>query len=562
MGLSGGTLRERPQGGLLETLRLYAETLRHVRPVQVYGRLLAPVRRRLARYRLPDEIPEGAAGDLDFPSPPHHDPWNERSSILEGHFTFLNREAELGWPPEWHPADRSLLWRFTLHYHQFLYLLGPDERRHLCYHWIDRNPPGSDPGWHPYPLSRRIATWVRLGPEDPKVRESLYDQAAYLYRTVEWHQPGNHLLENARALALAGAFFVGTERGGRWWERAMRILREELPRQVLPDGGHMERSPAYHALMLEGITDVIASADASERSLLSDKKRERLVRLLGKMCDFLAAGTHPDGGLALLNDSTLEVAPPTDPLLGYAERVTGETPSGRREFPETGCFVHRDEDAYLIVDGGPVGPEYLPAHSHADVFTYELSLGETRFVVDTGVYEYRAGPRRDYARSTRAHNTVTVDGVDQAECWDSFRVARRFPPEDVDFRTVDGTSTFTGRFSGYAELIGDGIVHLRKLEADGSRKTITVRDRVTGRGEHEVISRVRLHPDAAIEHRSDAEVRVRRGEHELIVRSATHPLREEEGRYYPEFGREEVVTVLALGGREELPAEIRYELSY
>lgn len=482
--------------------------------------------------------------------------------MLEGRFTFLNREADLGWPPDWQPLDQSLLWRFTLHYHQFLHLLGSDERRHLCYHWIDRNPPGSDPGWHPYPLSRRIASWVRLGAEDPKVRESLYDQAAYLYRTVEWHQPGNHLLENGRALALAGAFFAGAERGRRWWKRGIRILRQEVPRQVLSDGGHMERSPVYHALVLEGIADVMAAAEASDWPLLSRAERERLVGHVGEMCDFLSAGTHPDGGLALLGDTTLEVAPPTDQLLDYVERVAGCTPTERIRFPDTGYFVHRAGDVYLIVDGGPVGPDHLPAHSHADLFTYELSLGEERFVVDTGVYEYRAGPRRDYCRSTRAHNTVTVDGVDQAECWDSFRVARRFPPEDVEFRTEDGSSTFTGRFSGYARLVGDEIVHRRKLEADGDARRITVHERVTGRGEHRVVSRIHLHPKTDVERRSDVEVRVRRGQHTLIVRSSPHPIRKGEGWYYPEFGREEKTTVLAVGGLERLPVDLRYELNY
>ena len=88
-----------------------------------------------------------------------------------------------------------------------------------------------------------------------------------------------------------------------------------------------------------------------------------------------------------------------------------------------------------MVDGGPGGPDHLMAHAHADLFSYELSLFGERFVVDTGVYEYPAGPMRQYVRSTAAHNTASVDGVDQIECWDSFRVARRAAPNDVTWET-------------------------------------------------------------------------------------------------------------------------------
>ena len=68
---------------------------------------------------------------------------------------------------------------------------------------------------------------------------------------------------------------------------------------------------------------------------------------------------------------------------------------------------------FLIVDGGPVGPDYLPAHAHADIFSFELSLEGQRFVVDAGVFEYAAGEWRDFARSTAAHNTMTLDDRDQ-----------------------------------------------------------------------------------------------------------------------------------------------------
>jgi hypothetical protein len=68
-----------------------------------------------------------------------------------------------------------------------------------------------------------------------------------------------------------------------------------------------------------------------------------------------------------------------------------------------------------ILDVGKPCPDHLPAHAHADLLSYELMVAGCRIVVDSGVYEYTAGPWRDYFRSTRAHNTVEVGGTDQSE---------------------------------------------------------------------------------------------------------------------------------------------------
>ena len=65
-------------------------------------------------------------------------------------------------------------------------------------------------------------------------------------------------------------------------------------------------------------------------------------------------------------------------------------------------------------------------HVHNDTLSFELSVGRERFIVDKGVYDYSAGPRRAEARSIRSHNTPSVDGLEQAETWSAFRVARRW----------------------------------------------------------------------------------------------------------------------------------------
>jgi uncharacterized heparinase superfamily protein len=485
---------------------------------------------------------------------PEHDPWNEASDLKQGICCFLNETRELGRPIDWQP-DAPLLWQFNLHYFNYLHLLDESDQQTICREWVEINPVGSQPGWHSYPTSLRIINWCKADIDEPDLLRSLYQQAAYLHRHLETHLLGNHLLENARALVFAGCFFGEQGEAPDWLNKGVEIYREQTPEQVLEDGGHFERSPMYHALVFEGHLDVLnlLPDDHPDRSWLADAAR--------RMGDFLVSVTHPNGRLALFNDATQEIAVPTQRLCRYAESVLGYKPVPRSCFSDTGYFIHRDDDSYLVIDGGPIGPDYLPAHAHADIFSYELLVGETPFVVDTGVYDYEAGAMRDYVRSTEAHNTVCVDGVDQAECWDSFRVARRYPPRDVSFEQQDHGSVFEGTFEGYAHLIGDQIEHRRHIEADSRERRITVEDQVEGRGHHTVESRIHLHPEVNIQQDREA-IQVERGGQTVQISTGDSTVQMEKGWYCPEFGIRTSNRVLVLGGDKALPTRISYSIQY
>jgi hypothetical protein len=213
------------------------------------------------------------------------------------------------------------------------------------------------------------------------------------------------------------------------------------------DGGHFERSPMYHALLLHGLLD-LANVLREE-----DEQRVRIVERLPGLLHFLAALTHPDGEIALFNDAAFEIAPPPGALLAYAERLGLRTPpAGPASFPKTGYHAWRRGSDALFVDAGLIGPDYLSTHAHGDVFSYELSLDGRRVVVDGGTSTYEAGAERDWVRSTRAHNTVEVAGVDQCEFFGAFRVGRRGRPRDVAARvSEDGLSSQAGTTATSAE---------------------------------------------------------------------------------------------------------------
>jgi hypothetical protein len=66
----------------------------------------------------------------------------------------------------------------------------------------------------------------------------------------------------------------------------------------------------------------------------------------------------------------------------------------------------------MIIDCDAVSPSYQPGHTHCDMLSYELALDGRPVFVDTGVYDYEPSAERAWSRSTRAHNTVGVDGAE------------------------------------------------------------------------------------------------------------------------------------------------------
>ena len=158
--------------------------------------------------------------------------------------------------------------------------------------------------------------------------------------------------------------------------------------------------------------------------------------------------THPDGDIALFNDSWIGEAPP-------AGQVPASVPSlETSRLPDTGYVrIGRGGDA-VVLDCGPCGPDDNPGHAHADFLSIEASIGGKRFAVDTGVPTYTAGPDRDASRSARAHNGPRLEGVEPIEFWKSFRVGRRGRAREIGAEALSGIAPLwcAGSHDGYAPV--------------------------------------------------------------------------------------------------------------
>jgi uncharacterized heparinase superfamily protein len=419
------------------------------------------------------------------------------------------------------------LWLYNLHYFEH-------SDQELIRAWIAENPQGKGTGWEPYPLSLRVVNWIKWalqgGVLDQRALESLLAQVSVLYRRLEYHLLANHLLANAKALVFAGCFFSGPVAEA-WLERGIRILGRELHEQILGDGGHFERSPMYHSVILEDLLDLM-NLRAAYGQLVPDW-RGTASRMLGWLENMI----HPDGRISLFNDATFGVAPEPRCLFEYAARLA--IPVDQVPLGDSGYIRLTAGDTVAIFDAGPLGPDYQPGHGHADTLSFELSRGDKRVIVDSGTSTYYpASMERLRQRGTAAHNTIKVDGFDQSEVWDVFRVGHRarILEAKTDYRT-------------WAEAAHDGyartrprLIHRRRLEL--TERSLYITDWLEGVGRHKAQTRFQLHPDA------DAE----------IILDPAFNARRESGTYHPGFNISVPNQVITGSWVGECPAVFRTTL--
>jgi len=231
----------------------------------------------------------------------------------------MNNELVIPWRDPAYP----LLWRYKVHGFCFArdfainaatdtYLGDRDRALNWMRDWIDRNPVDRDAGWDAWPVSERLLNWSLLIAvfhlHDDDLRGAFCRDLRWLQKWIEYDLGANHLLKNACALTVAACLAEDTSR----LSHALKLLQQQLTEQVLPDGGHIERCPLYHAHAFWDCLLVYAALD---------EKPSFLEEALTRMSAFLDTIAHPDGEIPLFGDSALKEAPPTQALLRLARRL-------------------------------------------------------------------------------------------------------------------------------------------------------------------------------------------------------------------------------------------------
>lgn len=470
--------------------------------------------------------------------------------ILQGQVTLLYETGRPG-GKNWSDPQKSHLWNFNLHYLEYLIPLAAAYRREgdagyyqcfrtICRQWIQDNREGNGDGWHPYTIALRLTNlWIcmdgfgKILEQDPEFHReldhSMYAQYLHLQKRLELHLLGNHYFEDLKAVLLGALYFQEP----RTYARYRKKLRAEMQEQILPDGVHYERSLMYHKIILE---DLMRTAKAVRQADLSFY--EEILEVLKKMTGALWSLEHGMGRTILFNDAGDNVARPFDSLLDALESEFEIRPEkeGRRDFPDAGYYCLGNDRIRIVLDAGEIAPLYMPGHGHCDGLSFELALDGKPLLVNAGTGQYQ-GPLRPYFRSTRAHNTVVIDGEEQSVCWGEHRVGQR-----MHFVSgASGDCWVGGRLTTWT-----GKKHLRQIGLKD--RMVVVRDWIRGQG----TAYLHLAPEYAYVCEGQDVLIIDSGK-QKICRIRTEPEDRvrvhREGEicsYAPEFGKTEQIQVLEI----------------
>lgn len=485
-------------------LRRWFETIRWLKRSQTLGRVW---------FRISSPKPDlSAPPPLRAPSQTFTGCSRRPSALGSDRFVVHGHEVQVPCDESWDTAHPSKLVVYHLHYFDDLVADDARGRRHLhrklLRSWLAAHPPAEGIGWEPYPVSLRLVNWLKccLAPQGlgdaelaQRVHESAAIHARWLAKRLERHLMGNHLWANAKALIFAGTFFSADE-GSRWLKVGLELLRSQLREQILDDGGQFERSPMYQAIMTEDALDLLRLARCYPNVIPLEDVRS-VQSKAAAMLVWLSNMTHPDGEISQFNDSALAIAPLLESLKTYALELGIPIPDlasdGSALLAESGYARLCAGVATCIADVGPIGPDYIPGHGHADTLSFELCLGTQRLFVNGGTSTYDRCSLRDEERGTAAHNTIIIDNENSSEVWASFRVARRALPFDVRMQNADAGVSLIGAHDGYLRLPGK-VIHRRTFQLlDGS---LTLEDTLEGHP-RSAWAHFRIHPSWAVEQR-------------------------------------------------------------
>jgi hypothetical protein len=342
----------------------------------------------------------------------------------------------------------------------------------------------------------------------------------FIERNLSYYfSPNTHLLGEGVALFFIGVLCPEFRSSRRWQEKGWQIVLAAARTQVRKDGGYFEQSTYYHVYaldfflharilaarnhiaiptefdrtivaMLDYLT-ALGTAGAPPRfgdddgGRLFDARRNCAEHLLDPLSTGAVLYSRPDYKAAggSLREETLWLLGPG--CAGDFDRLPRvQPPSHSRAFADSGTYILGSAGLKLALDAGPLGSA-RGGHGHADALSICVTADGSDWLADPGTFTYTGSlAGRNQFRGTRAHNTLVVDGLDQADAIEPFAWGR-FPEVTIE-RWVPGETfdLLETAHDGYARLASP--VHHRRLVFFAKDRFWLILDRAEGDGDHQL----------------------------------------------------------------------------
>ncbi|HUE63172.1 MAG TPA: heparinase II/III family protein [Rhizomicrobium sp.] len=479
-------------------------------------RVLAPARVALRRNRLYRHLLRGRLADhIAF------HPWDaaprrleEADSLLRGRFRFYGTSLDV---PEgvsvFDLPPPTPAWQMALHSFAWLPALsnagGENARRlatNLIGQWVKRYNGYSEPAWRPHIMAQRLAaifSHARLVVPNSEMLwrsrlfVSLREQVKLLERISREAPDGVERLETAAVLALSGICLNDSLKRR---EAGLDRLQEEIGRQILPDGGHVSRSPEA---LLAAYRHVVMVLEAL--SAVGEEPPHNLRNAHDRMAPMLRFFRHGDGALALFNGGAE----------GDAKMIAGLL---SRDDIRGQPFHHARYSGYqrlaagrslCLLDCGKTPEGAFARDAHAGAGAFELSSGQDRIVVNCGAAGFTHLAWSAALRATAAHSTVTLADTSSGQFLPAGPLRNLLGPRLIggpaapESRRTQTAQGWSVEATHDAYVAAFGLRHERQITMSPQGLMVTGRDRLVAaeglvvKGRHFAV-RFHIHPDVRV----------------------------------------------------------------
>ncbi|HEY3777983.1 MAG TPA: heparinase II/III family protein [Rhizomicrobium sp.] len=437
----------------------------------------------------------------------------EADALLKGSFRFAGEAVQIAGESIFDQIPPTAAWAAGLHAFEWLSPLSAaggqaarDLATRLISEWLERNSRYSEPAWSAEVTARRLVQLFAHGRfvianSDllwrSKLFVSLGRQAALLARIAGEASPGSPRIDAAVGSLLCCSC-LEDDPGRR--DAALRKLEHEIALQILPDGGHISRSPEELLLIYR---QIVMAIDAL--TILDTAIPDWLRNAHDRVAPMLRFFRQGDGGLALFNGGGEGDSRTVASLLARDE-IRGQPLLYARHSAYQRLAAGR---SLAILDCGAPPPGPYSTRAHAGCLAFEFAAGARRIVVNCGAEKDDSARWQGTLRATAAHSTVTIADTSMAEVLAPGRardllgarlVARGDLPQTERSESVNGWKVEASH-GFYLPVFG--IQHQRVLCLSRRGTKLSGCDRLQPKGSRTsaalpFVARFHIHPDIRV----------------------------------------------------------------
>lgn len=323
--------------------------------------------------------------------------------------------------------------------------------------WWRRNLHKNPVGRHPEIAGERLANWLTYREFLLRGASSHFRRRVYLqlyHGLIKLEHNRQRKKDNTGLTVLKGLIFSALTLPSAQFllDPAVETLQQALKRRFLADGGHVSRSPEWHAQEMRVVMEIRAVLEAWKPG-----SAQFLDEALIPMMAALATVTHPDGSLALFNDT---VETPVGEIGRIWQSWRKPQPEPRRYLPQTQFARLQQAASALILDSGLPNPAL--SRSFYSTLAFEFSSEEERIITNCGGYRGNIVEWRKACKSTAAHSTLSIDNANSWQAQEEAQYSLIFQHEvSCKVEEQEEGLIVDAAFNGYVPYAG--LVHYRKL---------------------------------------------------------------------------------------------------